>query len=82
MVWRSTATTINTSRTAYRYKYKHMKGTVRNIHHYENMPIQIYRKFYHQKNENFQLSNYDIFLISAQNIDSGHSLEPASTRRF
>ena len=44
--------------------------------HYENMPIQIYWKFYHQKNENFQMKNSDIFHISAQNIDCGYSLEP------
>ena len=41
------------------------------------MPIQIYLKFYHQKNlENFQIKHYDIFHISAENIDCGHSLEP------
>ena len=28
------------------------------------------------KNENFQMKNSDIFLISAQNIDCGYSLEP------
>ena len=39
------------------------------------MPIQIYWKFYHQKNENFQIKNSDIFHISAQNIDCGYSLE-------
>ena len=44
--------------------------------HYENKPIQVYRKFYHQKNENFQIKKSDIFLISAQNIDCGYSLEP------
>ena len=44
--------------------------------HYENTPIQIYWKVYHQKNENFQIKNSDIFLISAQNIDCGYSLEP------
>ena len=44
--------------------------------HYENTPIQIYRLFYHQKNGNFQIKNSDIFLISAQNIDRGYSLEP------
>ena len=42
--------------------------------HYENTPIQIYRKF-HLKTENFQLKN-SIFLISAENIDCGYSLEP------
>ena len=44
--------------------------------HYENMPIQIYWKFYHQKNENFQTFFFFIFHISAQNIDRGYSLEP------
>ena len=40
------------------------------------MPIQIYRKFHLKKSENFQIKSSDIFLISAQNIDCGYSLEP------
>ena len=44
--------------------------------HYENMPIQIYWKFYHPKNENFQIEINDIFHAYAQNIDCEHSLEP------
>ena len=44
--------------------------------HCENMPIQTYCKFYHKKNENFQIKNSDIFHVSAQNIDCGYSLEP------
>ena len=28
------------------------------------------------KNENFQLKTFDIFLIFAQNIDCGYTLEP------
>ena len=44
--------------------------------HYEYTPIQIYRKFHLQKNENFQIKNADIFHISVQNIDCGYSLEP------
>ena len=44
--------------------------------HYENTPIQIYRKFHLKKHENFQIKNSDIFHISAQNIDCGYSLEP------
>ena len=44
--------------------------------HYENTHIQIYRKFYLQKTENFQLKNSDIFQISAQSTDCGYSLEP------
>ena len=43
---------------------------------YENMPIQMYWKFYHQKHENFRIKKSDIFHISAQNIDCGYSLEP------
>ena len=37
---------------------------------------QIYWKFYHQKNETFQIKNSDIFQDSAQNIDCKYSLEP------
>ena len=45
--------------------------------HYENMPIQIYsKKNLTLKIENFQIKNYNIFLISAQNIDCEYSLEP------
>ena len=43
------------------------------VTHYENMPIQIYWKFYHQKNWKFSDKNSDIFYISAQNIDCGYS---------
>ena len=45
--------------------------------HSENMAIQIYLKFYHQKkNEMFQIKTSDIFHISTQNTDYGYSLEP------
>ena len=40
------------------------------------MPIQIYRNFYLQKIENFQIKNSDIFHTFAQNLDCGYSLEP------
>ena len=43
---------------------------------YENMPVQIYWKFYHQKMKIFRYKNSNIFHISAQNIDWGYSLEP------
>ena len=52
-----------------------MKLTQKNREHHENMPIQIYWKFYHQKNWKFSDKNSDIFYISAQNIDCGYSLE-------
>ena len=44
--------------------------------HYENTPIQIYRKFHLQKLKSFSQKNSDIFHICAQNIDCGYSLEP------
>ena len=44
--------------------------------HYENMPIQIYWKFYHQKMKIFQIKISDIFQDSAQNIDCEYSLKP------
>ena len=44
--------------------------------HYENSPIQIYWKCYHQNNNNFQIKKSDIFHISAQNIVCGYSLDP------
>ena len=44
--------------------------------HYENTPIQIYRKFHQRKLKKFQIKKSDIFQISAQNIDYGYSLEP------
>ena len=46
------------------------------VFHYKNMPIQIYWKFYYQKNENFQITNSNIFQICAQNINCGYSFEP------
>ena len=36
----------------------------------------IYRNYFGCKNENFQWKNLDIFLIFAQNIDCGNTLEP------
>ena len=48
------------------------------MYHYENTPIQIYWKFYHEKNKwKFSNKKSDIFHISAQNIDCGYSLEPS-----
>ena len=44
--------------------------------HYENTPIQIYRKLHLQKLKIWDKKNSDIFHIPAQNIDCGYSLEP------
>ena len=40
------------------------------------MPMQYKEIFKVVKNENFPLKNFDIFLIFAQNIDCGYTLEP------
>ena len=44
--------------------------------HYENTPIQIYRKKITRKNWKFSDKNSDLFHISAHNIGCGYSLEP------
>ena len=44
--------------------------------HYENIPIQIYWKFYHQKRKFSDKKNSDILHNYAQNIDCWYSLEP------
>ena len=44
--------------------------------HYENKPIQIYRKFYLQKLKISRYKNSNIIHISVQNKDCWYSLEP------
>ena len=45
--------------------------------HYENTPIQIYRKVHLQKlKKKNQIKNSDIFHTFAQNIDCGYPSEP------
>ena len=44
--------------------------------HYKNLPMQYTKILLALKFENFQLKNFDIFLIFAQNIDFGYTLEP------
>ena len=51
----------------------HQYAIVVATNHYENTPIQIYSKFHLQKLKIFRWKNSDIFHISAQNIDCGHS---------
>ena len=46
------------------------------IIHYKNMPMQYTAIFHGRKNDNFQMKNCDSFLIFAQNIDCGYTLEP------
>ena len=44
--------------------------------HYANMSVQYAAIFHGCKNDNFQMKIFDIFLIFAQNIDCGYTLEP------
>ena len=44
--------------------------------HYANMSVQYTAIFHGCKNDNFQMKIFDIFLIFAQNIDCGYTLEP------
>ena len=44
--------------------------------HYKNMPMQYTEIFKVVKKESFQYKSFDIFLIFAQNIDCGYTLEP------
>ena len=49
--------------------------TVRTCH-YPKMSVQYTAIFHGYKNDHFQMKNCNIFLIFAQNIDCGYSLEP------
>ena len=44
--------------------------------HYANTPMQYTAIFHGCKNVNFQMKNFSIFLIFAQNVDCGYTLEP------
>ena len=46
------------------------------MYHYENLPMQYTEIFKVVKNENFQYKFCFIFLIFAQNINCGYTLEP------
>ena len=47
------------------------------MHLYENMPMQYTAIFHGCKNDNFQMKIvFFCFLIFAQNIDRGYTLEP------
>ena len=53
-----------------------LDGLISENIHDENMPIQYTVIFHGCKNDNFQLKNFDFFLIFAQSIDCGYMLEP------
>ena len=56
-------------------KFSNNEAQVKNMH-YANMPVQYTAIFHGCKIDNFQMKNCDIFLIFAQNIDLGYTLEP------
>ena len=45
--------------------------------HYANTPMQYTAIFHGCENFNFQMKFFNIFLIFAQNLDCGYSLEPS-----
>ena len=47
-----------------------------NCNHYANMSVQYTTIFHGCKNDNFQMIFFYIFLIFAQNINCGYTLEP------
>ena len=55
---------------------KDLTQTTSNCHHSENLPMQYTKNFFSSKIENFHQKNFDIFLMFAQNIDCGYTLEP------
>ena len=46
------------------------------LFHYENTSMQYTAIFHGCKNVHFQMNIFNIFLIFAQNIDFGYTLEP------
>ena len=58
------------------FSYKHRKTKHLNALTSEQIAFKYTAIFYGCKNGNFQMKNYKIFLIFAQNIDCGYTLEP------
>ena len=63
-----------------RYRKTHTQATSGKksncILHYANTPMQYTAIFHAYKNVHFQMKKYNIFLIFAQNIDCGYTLQP------
>ena len=53
-----------------------MQQMTKRTEHYEKMSMQYTAIFHGSKNENLLDKKIDYFLIPAQNIDCGYSLEP------
>ena len=50
--------------------------------HYANMSVQYTPIFHGCKNDYFRMKIFDIFLIFAQNIDCGYTLEPPGSNEY
>ena len=50
--------------------------------HYEKLPYAIHRDFLALKIEHFQLKNFDIFLIFAQNIDCEYTFRRGGSNEY
>ena len=59
----------------YEIKQMSMNLMIMNLHN-ENTPMQYTAIFHGCKNVHFQTKIFNIFLIFAQNIDCGYTLEP------
>ena len=70
---------INVKATVFMYGEGGANSTVI-PYHYANTPMKYTAIFHGCKNVNFQVNFFNSFLIFAQNIDSGYTLEPP--RRF
>ena len=65
------ARTMRARQTEYKENYNALVVST----HYANMSVQYTAIFHGCKNDNFQMKNFDIFLIFAQNFDCGYTLK-------
>ena len=73
--WYENHQAVTPFRTIYMHETIHCTTYCENLSLRKHVHV-IYRIFFGFKNENFNRKNFDIFLIFAQNIDCGYTLEP------
>ena len=81
MVSHNKTTTAEKNEISYSLDELANKKRIRQIDNYVNMPMLYTEIVFGCKNENFHWKKIDIFLIFAQNIDCGYTLE-LPPRRF
>ena len=72
----SNAYVINCDFTTVKINILQISVYISGLPHYENMPMQYTAIFHGCKNVHFEMKICNIFLIFAQNIDCGYTLEP------